>query len=121
METFAVTNARYLQFLDALVARGEEALAQEYEPRERGARPESPARRSTAGTGGPLHSGPRRRRRHWQPEWPVVLAHWDAAQAFAARYSEQTGLPWRLPSELSGRRPPAAPTSASTPGATTWT
>ena len=36
----------------------------------------------------------------WHADWPVTGVSWHGAQAYAAWFSRQTGLPWRLPNEL---------------------
>jgi serine/threonine-protein kinase len=39
-------------------------------------------------------------RPRWQPDWPVVLVDWFSACAYADWVASESGLPWRLPSEL---------------------
>ncbi len=36
----------------------------------------------------------------WRHDWPAVGASFEAACAYAAWFTQKTGLPWRLPSEL---------------------
>lgn len=101
IQAFPVTNQEYIVFLDDLVQRGDEALALELVPRERGARAGVPGasvygRRADGGfelvadAEGDV----------WQLDWPVVLIPWDAARTYAAWLADRTGLDWRLPSEL---------------------
>jgi len=35
----------------------------------------------------------------WQPRWPAVGLSWEGAMAYATWFAEESGLPWRLPSE----------------------
>ena len=36
----------------------------------------------------------------WLPDYPVVNVDWHSASAYAAWLAEETGQPWRLPTEL---------------------
>jgi serine/threonine-protein kinase len=101
MRRFTVTHGEYIAFLDDLVARGEEALAERYAPRERGNTPSTwgihlygrtPEGRFVLvmdGDGDTL-----------QPDWPVIHIDHVAAWTYARWLGERTGLPWRLPVEL---------------------
>ncbi len=94
-----VTNARYIAFLDALVARGRVEEALSHAPRERAARAQ-----------GSLIYGRDTRGRFvlradaeghaWLPGYPVLLVDWHDAMAYASWWAERSGLPWRLPGEL---------------------
>ncbi|MCB9765814.1 MAG: SUMF1/EgtB/PvdO family nonheme iron enzyme [Alphaproteobacteria bacterium] len=98
---FPVTNVEYLAFLDDLVARGREAEALAWAPRERG---------GTHGQQGRLIYGRRddggfylaadADGDRWDPQWPVCMVSWQCATAYAAWLAETTGQPWRLPGEL---------------------
>ncbi|RME22444.1 MAG: protein kinase [Deltaproteobacteria bacterium] len=101
IQRFPVTNRQYLRFLNHLVQTGREALALRHVPRSHSDRPDSE---------GPPAYGRRADGRFeldedgagdtWRLDWPVALVSWDSAQAYAAWRAEQTGQPWRLPSEL---------------------
>jgi serine/threonine-protein kinase len=97
---FPVTNAEYITWLDALVARGEEEEALARAPRYPG-RDASPGaliygRRPDGGfclirdNAGDL----------WEPDAPVLMVRWEDAAAFCAWEAARTGLPWRLPLDL---------------------
>jgi len=72
-----VTNAEWLQFIEELIGQGRAAEAQRYTPRV---------------AAGDSYT--------WQPRWPVRGILPAAAQAFAEWQAQQTGQPWRLPTEL---------------------
>ena len=103
-EPHPVTNRRYLAFLDALVAAGREEDALAHVPRYR----------SKAGTIGEMVYGRRTDGGFalvpdadgdlWHPDWPVFLVTWAGARAFAAWWAEESGWPWRLPSEHEWRK-----------------
>jgi serine/threonine-protein kinase len=94
-----VTHARYLAFLDALVADGDEALAGACllrAPRPAGEAPKALIGRGADG------------RHHLLPDadgdlphldWPVFRVDQHSARAFAAWEARRTGQPWRLPWE----------------------
>jgi len=97
-----VTNAEYVEWLDALVDAGGEELALRYVPRKaargKGERDAEPAFvRDEAGRfvlpveddGVP-----------WGPDWPVSLVDWYSAVAYARSRTERAGRPMRLPDEL---------------------
>ncbi len=101
MEEHPITNAKYIAFLDALVRAGREAEALMWAPRGGAARVGDPAghiygRRSDGG----FALVPDAQGDLWDPQWPVVLVDWHAAQAYAAFRAETEGFPWRLPSEV---------------------
>ncbi len=101
MKRFPVTNAKYIEFLDDLVAQGREEEALDHVPRERSA---------TQNTRGVMLYGRRDDGRFflqpdaegdlWDPHWPVFQVDWFGAAGYAAWLSEKTGQPWRIPSEL---------------------
>lgn len=100
IQRFAVTNRQYLDFLDDLVAKGRDELAEQCVPRERSARP--------GGLGDPIYGRDERGRYRlvpdaegdvWDADWPVVMVPWTAARDYASWLAETTGQPWRLPSE----------------------
>jgi serine/threonine protein kinase/formylglycine-generating enzyme required for sulfatase activity len=105
MRRFAVTNAEYLVFLNALLAEGREQEALSACPRD----PPSLSG-AVSRTGGGLIFGRdpdgqfvlsgEEFGRRWQPDWPVVLIDWHGASAYARWLAAHTGEPWRLPSEL---------------------
>jgi serine/threonine-protein kinase len=94
-----VTNAEYLDFLNALVDEGRGEEARRFCPRlhpgaslgdeDRLAYPRDPISGRFA-----LEDAAQ------QASLPVVFVDWHAAMAYAAHLAKQTGLPWRLPSEL---------------------
>ena len=99
IQRFPVTNADYIEFLDALVADGREAEALAHAPRTR------PGRH---GEDWPLVYGRREGRFElvadvdgdvWQPDWPVLLVSQGDAWAYARWRAARDGLPWRLPGE----------------------
>jgi serine/threonine-protein kinase len=97
-----ITCRAYLDFLNDLVAAGDEAAALRFAPR------------AQAGTGnegvappvlprtedGSFLLGPDIKGVMWQPDWPVVLVDWFAAQRYAQWSATRIALPIRLPSEL---------------------
>jgi len=97
---FQVTNTEYLEFLNELLREGREEDALAWAPRERP---------TTAGEPGTLLYGRGRRGRFeivpdadgdvWGHDWPVVHVGWAGAAAYARWLSEETGQPWRLPTE----------------------
>lgn len=99
MKKFAVTNAEYVDFLNALVDEGRAGEARLRCP--------TLAPGATLSDDAPLayvldeRSG---RYRLKAPEvehaLPVVFVDWHAAMAYAAHWARRTGLPWRLPSEM---------------------
>ncbi|WP_438037298.1 SUMF1/EgtB/PvdO family nonheme iron enzyme [Sorangium sp. So ce204] len=99
MKKYPVTNAEYVDFLNALVEEGRAGEARRHCP--------THAPGATLSDDAPLayaldeRSG---RYRLKAPEiehaLPVVFVDWHAAMAYAAYWARRTGLPWRLPSEL---------------------
>jgi eukaryotic-like serine/threonine-protein kinase len=95
---FPVTNLEFIAFLNRLVAAGKEVDALKYCPR------------LSAGTSSKSDDIAYLRDektglfalRHPRSDavLPVVQIDWNAAMAYARDRAEQTGLPWRLPSEL---------------------
>jgi len=101
LRRFPITNAEYIDFLDALVADGREAEALAHVPRQKpGRHGEQGAmiygRRADGGFALQVDADGD----EWRPEWPVGMVTWTAAAAYCAWLSERTGQPWRLPWEL---------------------
>jgi formylglycine-generating enzyme required for sulfatase activity len=100
IDRFPVTNARYLDFLNTLVAEGRAAAAAAHCPRERAA----------GGGEGRAVYGLDGQGRYvlvsdgdgdvWDPQWPVVSLTIASARAFAAWRTAVTGRVHRLPFEL---------------------
>jgi serine/threonine-protein kinase len=94
-----VTNAEYVEFLNALITEGCAEEAHRHCPRQ----PPGATWNGDALLAYLLdeHSG---RYALKAPEaehaLPVVFVDWHAATAYAAYWARRTGLPWRLPSEL---------------------
>ena len=98
MKRFPVTNREFISFLSDLVTNGREAEALGFQPRER-----------ATGEGAPVYGGDEAGRfilqrdadgDLWDPDWPVILVDWFAANAYAKWLAATTGRPWRLPGEL---------------------
>jgi len=96
---YPVTNAEYVDFLNALVSEGRTGDAHRHCPRR------FPG--ATSNDNEPLaylFDASRERYTLRMPETestlPVVCVDWYSAAAYAAFRARQTGLPWRLPSEL---------------------
>ncbi len=101
MARHPVTNARYLAFLNHLVARGDGDVADRYVPRERpGQVHERGEPVYGRGADGRYELRVDADGDAWQPEWPVLLVDWNAAQAWCRWWSGVTGQAWRLPGEL---------------------
>ena len=100
IQRFPVTHRQYIRFLDTLVDEGHEALALKVAPRERAARPDQLGalcyRRDEVGH---FHLAPDADGDVWDPEWPVFFVNHAGASAYARWHAEQTGQPWRLPTE----------------------
>lgn len=94
-----VTNAEYVEFLNALIAEGRTEEALRHCPRQ----PPGATMKDDAllayqldeRTGLYALNAPETER-----SLPVVFVDWHAAMAYAAHRARRTGLPWRLPSEL---------------------
>jgi serine/threonine-protein kinase len=101
IQRFPVRLSEFLRFLDALVADGREDLAVRYAPSHRAgvgvARGAMLVARAPDGT---FRLGVDDDGDEWQPDWPVMHVTFEAANAYAAWWSAQTGDPWRLPDEL---------------------
>ena len=100
---FPVTSTEYIQFLNDLVARGEEAEALAACPRWHMGTPESTRgqtiyERDAAALFVP--SQDREVGRAWAPDWPVVLIDWFSARAYSDWLARRNGHGWRLPNEL---------------------
>jgi eukaryotic-like serine/threonine-protein kinase len=98
---FPVTNREYLDFLDDLIAHGQEPEAMRIAPR---------VRPGVFGEQGALVYGRDSEGRFTLkkdpfgngllPEYPVCQVDWHGATAYAAWLAARTGHPWRLPTEL---------------------
>lgn len=100
MKRDLVTNRAYLAFLNALVARGEPALAERFCPRnyQGGEHVAEPLwGRHDDGT---WFIAPDPDGDIWDPDWPVLMVDQASCQAYADWRSEQTGLPWRMAGEF---------------------
>ncbi len=93
------TNGEFVDFLNSLVAEGRGEEARKHCPRQ--------APGATMGAEAPLaylvdESSGRYTLRSPETDrdLPVVFVDWHAATAYADHLARQTGLPWRLPSEL---------------------
>lgn len=94
MRRFPVTHGEYIEFLDALVAAGDEAAALQHMP--------------SGGPAGALYARDADGRFHvqravdidWTPDMPVMRITWRSAVAYAAWYAARTGQPWRLPEDV---------------------
>jgi serine/threonine-protein kinase len=98
MRRFPVTNREYLGYLNLLVQAGTSELAEQHAPREP---------RQGGGVGLLLWNRDRRGlfllpedSVLWAPNKPVVMVSWFAAAAYADWLAQDTGLPWRLPTEM---------------------
>jgi serine/threonine-protein kinase len=99
-ERHPVTNARFMAFLDALVASGAGEQADRFAPRWQTTAGETPASVYGLGSDGRHCLRPDADGDTWEPDWPVFLIERAAAEAFAAWEAARTGRPWRLPFEL---------------------
>lgn len=94
-----VTNAEYVEFLNALLAEGREDEARQHCP---GQAPGATMNDQVL----PAYPLDERSRRYVlkDPEveraLPVVFVDWHAAMAYAEYWARRSGLPWRLPSEM---------------------
>ena len=101
LQRFAVTNAQYLAFLNALLDRGQEADALRHAPREMPpAGQEFGSLLYARGGDGRFTLRPIEDADSWRLDWPVCNINFFGANAYALWRREVTGLPWRLPSEL---------------------
>jgi serine/threonine-protein kinase len=99
LRRFPVTHGEWLEFLNDLAARGQEALALRHAPRESAAR-EGDAGELLYGRDAGGRFVLDGEKRAWDPRLPVAHVDWESAYAYARWYAEKTGLPWRLPCEL---------------------
>jgi serine/threonine-protein kinase len=100
VQRFPVTNARYLAFLDDLVAQGRTDEALRHAPRVRRARADEEGS-LLYGFDGERFSLVADGEGHvWLPDYPVVHIDWFGARAWLAWWAQRTGRPWRLPGEL---------------------
>ncbi|MCB9492607.1 MAG: SUMF1/EgtB/PvdO family nonheme iron enzyme [Dehalococcoidia bacterium] len=101
IKRFPITNREMIAFLDDLVARGDEAGALRWAPRERaGSGEKHGAMIYGRRADGSFVLRPDDDGDIWQLDWPVMMVDWDGAAAYAAWLASKTGLPWRLPHEL---------------------
>ena len=98
---FPITNADYIQWLDELVAQGEESLALSHAPR---SMPHAGDAEGTQSYGrkadGRFELVPDEQGDIWGPKWPVLLISAVSARDYAAWRGEQLGHALRLPMEL---------------------
>jgi len=90
---FPVTNAEYLEFLNAVPD------ADRWVPRQRAGRAGDLGEPVYECADGVWRLGVDADGDEWLPRWPVVFVDHASASAYAAWLAEQTGLPWRLPTE----------------------
>lgn len=96
---FPVTNAEYIAFLNDLLQRGEEEEALRHAPRDRNRLEEAGPVLLPRDRKGRFILGRDQEGHEWVPDAPVLYVDWWGANAYAAWFAEQTGLPWRLPTE----------------------
>jgi serine/threonine-protein kinase len=94
IQRFSVDKAAYKVFLDALVAAGRDEEALLHAPQQAGADGTTAAQLWPRNADGTFDLGDQ------DPTEPVVWIDWYGAQAYAAWYAGETGLPWRPPSEM---------------------
>ncbi len=101
IQRFPVTTARYIDFLNDLLASGREAAAVAACPKAQLSLAEGGEdlafQRDASGVFG---LPPDREGLRWRLDWPVVLVDWHAGVAYARWLAARTGEPWRLPDEL---------------------
>ncbi len=100
IDRFPVTNRAFIAFLDDLVRQGRQEEALRHAPRERGAHGAQGALVYGRGAEGRFLLKPDADGDLWEPDWPVVMVTFSAAQAYARWRASRDGLPWRLPWEL---------------------
>ena len=100
MDRYPVTNRRYIQFLEALLAEGRRAEAMAAAPRERAGTEGELGALIYGFDGGHFSLRPDADGDMWHPDWPVVQVDWHGACAWAAWRAAAEGRPWRLPEEL---------------------
>jgi serine/threonine-protein kinase len=93
-----ITNAEYIEFLDALVQAGDPDAAARWAPREPASGSHQPVYARTAEGG--FAVGTDAEGVVWSLNEPVVQITWQAAMAWCAWAAERDGVPWRLPHEL---------------------
>jgi formylglycine-generating enzyme required for sulfatase activity len=101
MQRFATSNRSWVRFLNSLVERGDHALAERCEPRERP---------GSAGGPGAAVYGRRADGTYfltvdgdgdaWSPHWGVVFIDWPSIEEFCNYTQLQTGFGWQVPYEL---------------------
>ena len=100
MRRHPVTNAEYLQFLNALVKSEQFELAEKYQPREwTGQKNQEGMPIYSRRSDGRFVLGKDKDGQLWLPDWPVVLVSHHAATAYAEWFAKKTQKPWRLPRE----------------------
>ncbi|MEZ4320140.1 MAG: SUMF1/EgtB/PvdO family nonheme iron enzyme [Myxococcota bacterium] len=100
MAAAPVTNAEYLEFLDALVARGDDALALRYAPRDYHRDREDASQLWGRREDGTFFIAPDADGDLWGPDWPVMMIDVPSALAYLAWISERTGHAYRFPADL---------------------
>lgn len=94
IERFPVTNRRYLEFLNTLIDLGREEEALLAAPREPGSRSEEIRPVYGRDAQGHFVLVPDSDGDLWDPEWPVLMVDWDAANAMI-RWLNQRASPAR--------------------------
>ena len=96
-----VTNREYLAFLNDLVARGNEAEALRWVPREMGGH-EGAAGAILYGRAqsGEFQLVEDAQGDRWLADYPVMMVDWACAVAYARWLADNTGQPWRLLHEM---------------------
>lgn len=98
---FPVTNREYIEFLDDLVARGEDETALRLAPQERASREgEMGAQIYGRDENGRFFLRRDADGDEWLADFPVFMIDRNGCQAWCRWLSERTGQPWRIPWEL---------------------
>lgn len=98
---FPVRNREYLPFLNALLLQGREEEALRWSPRERaGGYGEQGGLSYSRNREGLFVAHGQRAQEVWLLEVPVVQLDWWSSQAYVAWEAANSGLSWRLPSEV---------------------
>ena len=100
MDRMPVSNQEFIAFLDDLVrqGRGDEALL--WAPRERAVQSQLGELIYGRQPDGTFFLQPDADGDLWEPDWPVVMVTFEAAEAYARWRSQRDRLPWRLPWEM---------------------
>jgi eukaryotic-like serine/threonine-protein kinase len=101
MRRYPVTNAEYVEFLNALVEEGREGEALAACPKTQvGMGTDTGERLAFGRDASGRFMLDRDELGEQRPDWPVVAIDWHAASAYAAWLAKATGSPWRLPDEV---------------------